>query len=57
MELDLTREDCEIIYDFLDAYFFQMIRDDVDMDNIDYVRRMIHCHDVMWKAFKQEKLK
>ena len=57
MELDLTREDCEIIYDFLDVYFFQMIRDDIDMDNIDYVRRMIHCHDVMWKAFKQEKLK
>lgn len=53
MYLNLNKDEWQIIYDFIDIYFFQMIRDDVDMDNIDYVRRMIHCHDVMWEAFKK----
>lgn len=54
MYLNLNKDEWEIIYDFIDIYFFQMIRDDVEMDNIEYVKKMIHIHDAIKEALKQD---
>lgn len=43
--LNLEKEDCRNIADFLELYFFQNIRDDEDMDNLDYIRSLLLCID------------
>ena len=43
--LNIDRKTCENIADFLELYFFQNIRDDVDMDNIEYVHDLLHAID------------
>lgn len=43
--LNIDKETCGNIADFLELYFFQNIRDDTDMDNIEYVRSLINAID------------
>ena len=50
--LDIDANTCENIADILRIYFFQNIRDDVDMDNIDYVHNLIHGIEELEKASK-----
>ena len=41
--LNIDKHTCENIADFLELYFFQNIREDEDMDNIEYVHDLIHA--------------
>ena len=41
--VNISKDDCLNVADFLEIYFFQNIRDDEDMDNIDYVHGLIHA--------------
>ena len=41
--LNFDKHTCENIADFLELYFFQNIRDDVEMDNITYLHDLIHA--------------
>lgn len=41
--LNIDKQTCENIADFLEIYFFKNIRDDADMDNIEYVHSLIHA--------------
>jgi hypothetical protein len=43
VELSISKETCGNIADILELYFFQNIRDDPDMDNIEYVHNIIHA--------------
>lgn len=43
VELNMSKETCGNIADCLEIYFFQNIRDDIDMDNIEYVHDLIHA--------------
>ena len=43
--LNIDASTCSNIADFLELYFFQNIRDDTDMDNIEYVRSLINAID------------
>ena len=43
--LNIDKETCGNIADFLELYFFKNIRDDTDMDNIEYVRSLINAID------------
>lgn len=43
--LNIDKNDCRNIAEFLEIYFFQNIRDDEDMDNITYVHGLIHAID------------
>ena len=41
--LNIEKSTCENIADFLELYFFQNIRDDEYIDNIEYVHDLIHA--------------
>lgn len=43
--LNIDKDTCRNIADFMEIYFFQNIRDDTDMDNIEYVRSLINAID------------
>jgi len=50
--LNIEKQTCKNIADFLEIYFFQNIRDDEDMDNIEYVRSLILAIDELKRAAK-----
>lgn len=56
VNLNLTADDCKNIADFLEIYFFQNIRDDEDMDNIEYVRSLINAIDELKRVSKNGKI-
>lgn len=43
VELSISKSTCSHIAEILELYFFQNIRDDPDMDNIEYVHDIIHA--------------
>ena len=52
ISLNISKYDCKNIADFLEVYFFQNIRDDPDMDNIEYVRGLINAIDELKRVSK-----
>ena len=53
VELNFDKETCKNVADFLELYFFQNIRDDPDMDNIEYVRSLINAIDELKRVYKK----
>lgn len=45
VELNIDKEDVKNLTDFIETYFFQNIRDNIDIDNIEYVRSLLRCLD------------
>lgn len=43
--LDITPADCRNAAELIELYFFQNIRDDTDIDEIDYIRSLIKVLD------------
>ena len=43
--LNFDKDTCKNVADFLELYFFQNIRDDECIDNIEYVRSLINAID------------
>lgn len=43
--LNIDKKDCKNIAEFLELYFFQNIRDDDEMDNIEYIRSLLNSID------------
>lgn len=43
VELNIPKDTCGEIAAILEIYFFQNIRDDPDIDNIEYVHEIIHA--------------
>lgn len=52
LELNIDKEDAKNLADFIETYFFQNIRDDTDMDNIEYVRSLLRCLDELNRVKK-----
>ena len=52
MNLNIDKADCEILVEFIECYFFQNIRDDESIDNIEYVRSILKCLDELRAASK-----
>lgn len=52
--LNIDKYTCRNIADFLEIYFFQNIRDDEDMDNIEYVRSLITAIDELRRVSKSD---
>ena len=50
--LNITKNDCRNVAEFLEIYFFQNIRDDPDMDSIEYVRGLITTIDELKRVSK-----
>lgn len=43
--LNISKSTCENVAEILELYFFKNIREDVDIDNIEYVHDLIHAID------------
>lgn len=43
--LNIDEATCRNIAQFLELYFFQNIRDDEDMDNLEYIRSLLFAID------------
>lgn len=52
--LNISKSTCQNIADFLDIYFFQNIRDDEDMDNIEYLHDLIHAIHELNRVAKED---
>ena len=52
IELNLDKGDAENAADFIECYFFHNIREDEDIDNIEYVRSLLKCLDELRAASK-----
>ena len=50
MKIELTKSQCNNVADFSEIYIFQAIRDDPDMDNIEYLRDMLDAEKALRKA-------
>lgn len=50
--INLTKDDCRNLADMIENYFFQNIRDDMYMDNIEYVRSILNGLDELRAAGK-----
>ena len=45
VNLNIDKDDCKVAADFIEMYFFKNIRDDPDIDNIEYVRSLLRTFD------------
>ena len=52
LELNIEKEDAKNLAEFIEIYFFQNIRDDEDMDNIEYIRSLLRCLDELKRVSK-----
>ena len=52
IELNIEKEDAKNLAEFIEIYFFQNIRDDEDMDNIEYIRGLLRCLDELKRVSK-----
>lgn len=52
VQLNLDKQDCKNLAEMIENYFFVNIRDGEDIDNIDYVRSMLHGIDELRRASK-----
>lgn len=50
MKVELTKNQCNNVADFIKIYIFQAIRDDPDIDNIEYLRDMLDAEKALRKA-------
>ena len=51
--LNISKETCRNIADVMELYFFQNIRDDTNMDNIEYVHDLIHAIDELNRVARE----
>ena len=52
LELNIEKEDARNLAEFIEIYFFQNIRDNEDMDNIEYIRGLLRCLDELHRVSK-----
>lgn len=50
MIIDLTKGEAYAVADIIDTYIFQMIRDDLDIDNISWLRNILNAYDKLCDA-------
>ena len=54
MNVELTKSQCTNVADFIEIYIFQAIRDDTEMDNINYLRDMLDAEKALRKAVEDD---
>lgn len=54
MKIDLTKEQCINLAEFIEMHIFEAIRDDVDIDNIEWLRGMLDAQKAFNEAGKEE---
>lgn len=51
-ELKIDKGDAKNLVEFIKMYFFQNIRDDKNMDNIEHIRSLLNCLDELERVSK-----
>lgn len=47
MKIELTKSQCDNLATFIDLYLLQEIRDNEDLDNLNYVRDMLDAQKIL----------
>ena len=55
MKVELSKSQCMNVADFIEIYIFRAVRDDIDMDNIEYLRDMLDAERVLREAAEADK--
>ena len=53
-KIEIPDDFCEPLADFIELYFFQNIRDDESVDNIEYVHKLIHAIEELKRIAKEK---
>ena len=54
MKVELTKDQCKNVAEFIEHNIFDEIRNDVDIDNIEWLRDMLDAHKVLQEYGKDE---
>ena len=54
MLVELTKDQCESLADFIALNLLDVIRNDMDIDNLNYVRNLLNALQVFEEAAKSE---
>lgn len=54
MKIELTKGQCESLVDFIEGHLLDAIRNDTDIDNLNWVRNILNVHQVLEEAIKSE---
>lgn len=57
MKIELTRSQCGNLSEFIELYLIREIREDEDLDNLDYLRDMLDAEEKFRKASENESTK
>ena len=52
MKVELTKTQCKNVAEFIEMYLFHAIREDDEMDNLEYLRDMLNAEETLRKAAK-----
>ena len=50
MKIELTKSQCINLAEFIELKLFDLIRNDPEMDNLDYLRDMVNAEEALRKA-------
>lgn len=53
--MEFTEDDCRNLADFIGSNLIREIREDENLDNIDWIRQMIKCLDMFTDAAHMER--
>jgi hypothetical protein len=54
MKVELTKSQCNNLAEFIEIYLLQSIRDDKEMDNLDYLRDLLDAQKALEKAVEDD---
>ena len=54
MKVELSKDQCESLADFISLNLLDVIRNDVDIDNLNYVRNLLNALQTFEEAAKNE---
>ena len=54
MKVELTKGQCESLADFISMNLLEIIRNDTDIDNLNYVRNLLNALEMFEQAAQKE---
>lgn len=54
LQIELTKSQCENLSEFIEMYFYQAIREDLEIDCLDWARDLLDAEKALRKAANDE---
>ena len=48
--IDLTKKECYALADFIDCALYERIRDDTDIDSLEWLKSIVHAYEKLCEA-------